>query len=102
MCNDHFSHFGKIYRAIFFGFNRAKTIIHRGMLLADIKNLGGPEAGMISAGKFLENFVDYPWVHLDIAGPSILASKHGYRPKGGTGVGTRLLFEFIMNITENK
>lgn len=69
---------------------------------ADIKNLGGPEAGMISAGKFLEHFVDYPWVHLDIAGPSILSANHGYRTKGGSGVGSRMLFEFIKNITENK
>ena len=69
---------------------------------ADIKNLGGAEAGMISAGKFLEHFVNYPWVHLDIAGPSILSANHGYRTKGGSGVGTRILFEFIKNITENK
>ncbi len=63
--------------------------------IADIKNLGGAEGGAITAGKFLENFVDYPWIHLDIAGPSILNTKDSYRSKGGSGVGTRLLFEFI-------
>lgn len=69
---------------------------------ADIKNLGGAEAGMISAGKFLEHFVSYPWVHLDIAGPSILSAGYGYRTKGSSGVGTRILFEFMKNITDNK
>ena len=67
--------------------------------IADIKNLGGAEGGAITAGKFLEHFVDYPWVHLDIAGPSILASKDSYRSKGGSGVGTRLLFEFIKSLS---
>ncbi len=69
---------------------------------ADIKNLGGAEAGMITAAKFLENFVDYPWVHLDIAGPAILSSKDAYRTKGGSGTGTRLLFDFIKTFVENK
>lgn len=66
--------------------------------IADIKNLGGAEGGAITAGKFLENFVDYPWIHLDIAGPSILNAKDSYRSKGGSGVGTRLLFEFIQEM----
>jgi leucyl aminopeptidase len=66
--------------------------------VADIKNLGGAEGGAITAGKFLEHFTDYPWVHLDIAGPSILASKDSYRSKGGSGVGTRLLFEFMKSL----
>lgn len=65
--------------------------------VADIKNLGGAEAGMITAGKFLEHFVDYPWVHLDIAGPSILDKREGYRTFGGSGVGTRMLFDFFQN-----
>jgi leucyl aminopeptidase len=67
--------------------------------IADIKNLGGAEGGAITAGKFLQNFVDYPWIHLDIAGPSILNAKDSYRSKGGSGVGTRLLFEFIQQLS---
>jgi leucyl aminopeptidase len=63
--------------------------------VADIKNLGGPSAGMITAGKFLEHFTDYPYIHLDIAGPAFLDKKSHYRPQGGTGVGVRLLFNFI-------
>jgi leucyl aminopeptidase len=63
--------------------------------VADIKNIGGRDAGAITAGKFLERFTDYPWVHMDIAGPSFIFSPDGYRTTGGTGTGVRLLIEFI-------
>ncbi|MDO7847743.1 leucyl aminopeptidase [Hymenobacter sp. M29] len=64
--------------------------------IADINNLGKGEAGHISAGKFLERFaVGYPWIHLDIAGPAYLTAPESYRGKGGTGVGVRLLYEFL-------
>lgn len=65
--------------------------------VADIKNIGGPHAGAITAGKFLEHFTSYPWIHLDIAGPSFLTAGDSYRPYGGTGVGVRLLFDFFKN-----
>lgn len=65
--------------------------------IADIKNIGGPVAGSITAGKFLEHFTDYPWIHLDIAGPAILDGKDAYRTKGGSGVGVRLLYNFFRN-----
>ena len=65
--------------------------------VADIKNLGGAEAGHITAGKFLEYFVDYPWIHLDIAGLAFLTSDYLYYRKGGTGVASRLLSYFIHN-----
>ncbi|MDO7852403.1 leucyl aminopeptidase family protein [Hymenobacter convexus] len=64
--------------------------------IADINNLGKGEAGHISAAKFLERFaVGYPWIHLDIAGPAYLTAPESYRGKGGTGVGVRLLYEFL-------
>jgi len=63
--------------------------------IADIKNLGGPTGGAITAGKFLHRFTDYPWIHLDIAGPAFLTAADGYRTIGGTGVGVRLLFDFF-------
>ncbi len=69
--------------------------------IADQKNLGGPEAGAITAGKFLEKFTDYPYIHLDIAGPAFMLSRYNYRGLGGTGVGVRLLYQFIKN-TANK
>ena len=63
--------------------------------VADIKNLGGAEAGHITAGKFLEHFVAYPWMHLDIAGSAFLKQDYIYQKKGGTGVGVRLLVAFF-------
>ncbi len=66
--------------------------------IADQKNIGGPYAGAITAGKFLVKFTDYPYYHLDIAGPAFLAAKDAYRPKGGTGVGVRLFFDFFKNV----
>ncbi len=63
--------------------------------IADIKNLGGANAGMITAGKFLAHFTDYPFIHLDIAGVAFLDKKDHYKPQGATGVGVRLLYDFI-------
>ncbi|MBU2649829.1 MAG: leucyl aminopeptidase [Bacteroidetes bacterium] len=67
--------------------------------VADIKNIGGPEAGMITAGKFLERFTDYPFIHLDIAGVAFYGKKDTYRSKGGTGFGVRLLYNFFKQMT---
>lgn len=63
--------------------------------IADLKNIGNKGAGAITAGKFLEHFTDYPWLHLDIAGSSWLPATSSYRGKNGTGVGVRLLLDFI-------
>ncbi|HPS63281.1 MAG TPA: leucyl aminopeptidase [Bacteroidales bacterium] len=62
--------------------------------LADLKNLGPPEAGLITAAKFLEKFTGYPYIHLDIAGPAFADKREGYRGLGGTGFGVRLLVDF--------
>ncbi|MEC8610860.1 MAG: leucyl aminopeptidase [Bacteroidota bacterium] len=63
--------------------------------IADLKNIGGPEAGAITAGKFLEHFTDYPYTHLDIAGMAFMTSPFSYHGKGATGVGVRLLVDFL-------
>ncbi|MBK9192416.1 MAG: leucyl aminopeptidase family protein [Crocinitomicaceae bacterium] len=63
--------------------------------IADMKNIGGSFAGMITAGKFLEHFTDYPYIHLDIAGPAFNNAKDSYRGLGGTGCGVRLLIEYL-------
>ena len=63
--------------------------------IADIKNIGGDFAGAITAGKFLSTFTNYPWIHLDIAGPAYVTSKYGYRGKGATAMGVRLLYNYI-------
>lgn len=70
--------------------------------IADIKNIGGREAGCITAGKFLEHFVDYPWIHVDLAGPSFLMSNEAYRLKGGTGYGVRLMYHFLKSRINKK
>ena len=63
--------------------------------IADLKNLGGPDAGAISAGKFLEHFTAYAWIHLDIAGTAFLTAPDNYRGKNATGSGVRLIYTFL-------
>jgi leucyl aminopeptidase len=63
--------------------------------IADIKNIGGREAGAITAGKFLEHFAEFPLIHMDIAGPGSLKKDDFYRLKDGPGCGTRLLSTFL-------
>lgn len=66
--------------------------------VADVKNVGGRWGGAITAGWFLKKFVrNYKWAHLDIAGTAILEEPQEYAPKGGSGVGVRLLVEFLRN-----
>jgi len=65
--------------------------------IADLKNIGGKYAGAITAGKFLEHFTDYPYIHLDIAGPSFNKTPFNYRGKGGSGVGVRILYNFLLD-----
>jgi leucyl aminopeptidase len=66
--------------------------------IADIKNIGGREAGAITAGKFLESFTEFPLIHLDIAGSGILKKDDFYRIKEGPGSGLRLLATFIKKL----
>ena len=66
--------------------------------IADLNNLGSREGQTTIAGKFLEHFTDYNWIHLDAAGVSFLFEKDNYKPVGGTGFGTRLLYNFLRKI----
>lgn len=63
--------------------------------VADLKNVGGPLAGAITAGKFLESFTSYPWIHIDMAGSAYHPKGGDYRGKGATGMGVRLLYSFL-------
>ncbi|HDQ04320.1 MAG TPA: leucyl aminopeptidase [Deltaproteobacteria bacterium] len=64
--------------------------------IADYKNTGGRAAGAITAAAFLEKFTgNYPWVHLDIAGPAFSTKDKPYIPKGASGIPLRLLVEFL-------
>jgi leucyl aminopeptidase len=65
--------------------------------IADLKNVGGVDAGAITAGLFLEEFVDgLPWAHIDIAGTANLDAGDSWRSAGATGFGARLLIDFLM------
>lgn len=68
--------------------------------LADIKNIGGAYGGASTAGKFLEHFTDYPWVHFDIAGTAYLEAADGYKTAGGVGIHVRLLMRFFRDMVK--
>lgn len=65
--------------------------------IADLKNIGGPTGGAMTAGKFLEHFTEYPWMHFDIAGVSFATAKRGYITPGGTAFGLRMILDFLMH-----
>ncbi len=66
--------------------------------IADLRNVGGINAGSITAALFLAEFVgDTPWAHIDIAGTAQSASASKWRNKGTTGFGTRLLIDLALN-----
>jgi leucyl aminopeptidase len=65
--------------------------------IADMKNIGGPQAGSITAAQFLQRFIDKtPWAHLDIAGVAWQDGEHKeLAPSWATGWGVRTLNRFI-------
>ena len=64
--------------------------------IADLKNAGSRDGGSITAGWFLKQFVGKTtWAHLDIAGTAWGDKARPYCPKGATGVGVRLLIEYL-------
>jgi leucyl aminopeptidase len=64
--------------------------------VADWKNSGGRDGGISTAGAFLQGFVGQtPWVHLDIAGSGMTATRTPLHAGGGTGVGVRMLTEWV-------
>ena len=63
--------------------------------VADIKNTGGRAGGTITAAMFLKEFVDYPWVHLDVAGTAYSETDLVVIPRGPTGVPVGTFVEFV-------
>ncbi len=64
--------------------------------IADVKNIGGRDAGSITAAQFLQRFTnEVPWAHLDIAGMAWSTKDADTVPKGGTGYGVRLLDRLV-------
>lgn len=71
--------------------------------VADVKNTGGRPGGTITAAAFLSKFVgDARWAHLDIASTDWSERERAYLPKGATGIGTRLLIQFLCNRAVNQ
>jgi leucyl aminopeptidase len=62
--------------------------------IADLTNMGGPNAGSITAALFLAEFVEgTPWAHVDIAGTAQQPAVRTWRNKGASGFGAKLLLE---------
>lgn len=74
--------------------------------VADVKNIvsnDGGIAGTIIGASFLSNFVEpgMKWAHLDIAGTAFNEKEYGCLGKGATGVGVRLLTQFLRDWGKN-
>jgi len=68
---------------------------------ADMKNVGGRDAGSITAAQFIKRFVnDYPWAHLDIAGTAWMNEARPTTPAWATGYGVRLLNRLVADYYE--
>ncbi len=72
--------------------------------LADMKNIGGRDAGSITAAQFLLRFVKsgVPWAHLDIAGTAMGSPSSDINPSWGSGYGVRLLDHFSEKFYESR
>jgi leucyl aminopeptidase len=69
--------------------------------IADLKNVGNREAGSITGGLFLQEFVDdTPWVHLDIAGVDQVEKEKGAWVKGSSGIPVRTLVNLALSLAE--
>ncbi len=68
--------------------------------IADIKNVGGRKAGIITAALFLKYFLkgEIPWAHIDIGGTAYYSKKRDYFTSNATGYGVRLLVEFLESL----
>ena len=67
--------------------------------VADLKNSGGRYASTITAGLFLQAFVNKAkWIHIDVAGKELADKRDFYTPVGGTGFGVRTLYEFLKDM----
>ncbi len=72
--------------------------------IADMKNVGGRDAGSITAAQFLQRFIkdDMPWMHLDIAGVASVKAETALAPAGATGWGVAALNRLIADVYETK
>jgi leucyl aminopeptidase len=70
--------------------------------VADISNVGGVNAGVITAALFLREFLPEKasWAHLDIAGPFLQEKPWKHYSAGATGFGLKTLVNLIYNIKD--
>ena len=69
---------------------------------ADVKHVGDRWGGSITAALFLREFVgDVPWIHVDVAGPSMADKAYDMYSKGGTGHGVLSYLELIDDLIAN-
>ncbi len=68
--------------------------------IADMKNIGGRNAGSATAACFLNRFVEKntKWAHIDIAGMDLTDGSKAMYPKGASGFGVLLLNKFMEKI----
>jgi leucyl aminopeptidase len=70
--------------------------------VADMKNLGLMNAGASSAAEFLAHFVHgVPWAHVDMAGTAAVVKPGGWRSRGMSGFGARLLVDVLERIDQH-
>ena len=71
--------------------------------MADLTNMGGINAGSITAALFLQEFVGgLPWAHVDIAGTAQQPAVRTWRNKGASGFGAKLLIELATSFAVPK
>jgi len=64
--------------------------------VADMKNIGGRNAGSITGAQFIQRFVNnVPWVHLDVAGTAMDSVKSPISQSWASGWGVRLLNRLV-------
>ena len=68
---------------------------------ADMKNIGGRNAGSITAAHFIGRFVKgVPWAHLDVAGVAMDSAKNEINQSWASGWGVRLLDRMVADAYE--
>ncbi|MGJ8611151.1 MAG: leucyl aminopeptidase, partial [Octadecabacter sp.] len=70
--------------------------------IADMKNVGGRDAGSITAAQFIQRFIQdgMAWMHLDIAGVASVKAETTLAPAGATGWGVMALNRYITDTYE--
>ena len=69
--------------------------------IADLKNVGGRQAGSITGAMFIGEFAkEVAWVHLDIASTSTSPKTSGLLTRGATGIPVRTLIYLVLALSK--